>query len=115
MSVCHKAEFTETARTAVRGTCVSDWCVCSDIRVETRIPEGHVALGRQVAVIAHELIGRKCSIVIGGVDSDPIRAGGERNSDESEDREVFHACGWVSKANGWCSSGFSVAQPTQPL
>ena len=98
MSVCHKIESTETTRTAVGGTRVTDQCGSGGIRVRWHIPEGLVALGRQVP-IALGPFERLCSRVKAAVAFDHNLAGGERNDEESEDREVLHACGWMSKVN----------------
>lgn len=110
MSVCHgEVEFTETARTAVGGNRTLDQRGCSDVRVRWQIPKGLVAMGRQVPVITLEQLERLCGIVIVGGASYDGRAGGERNGDESEDGEAFHACCWMSKAN---QSDSPATQPT---
>ena len=98
MSVCHKVEFSETARTAVGGILASDPCGSSKIREVWYILEDFVAPGLQAlgSTITHELIKRHCRVKVVGTDSH--RVGGERKNKESEDGEVFHACGWM-KAN----------------
>lgn len=98
MSVCRKVESIETARTAVGGIRALDQCGCSEIRVRWQIPEGLVAQGRKV-LIALDHIERLCSSVKAVATFDHSCTGSKWGSDKSEKGEVFHACGWVSKAN----------------
>ena len=98
MSVCHKVKPTEAARTAIGVIRALDHGSSADKREPVHIPKGLVALGRKV-VIALDHSERPSRIVKVYVTSDERRAGGEGNSDEGKEGEVFHTCGWMSKEN----------------
>ena len=65
MSVCHKVELSETARTAVGGILASDYCGSTEIREVWHIPEDPIAPGQQAlgSTTAYDLIERQCGVV----------------------------------------------------
>ena len=100
MSGCYKVKFGETGRTAVGGVPASDRWGSTDIRERWEIPEDVVSLGQHAigSIRARDRIERHVTVVIKGVIRDGSRADSERNSEESKDREEFHAGGGM-KAN----------------